>query len=107
MEKMIHFKNTAIHISLDNGPKNTSQSRDSAKSTFGMYIASFLAYIGGKKVPNCALSGNIIAVTHKQSIEPSNTSLIAPLPSSMEPFDKTLGEPNFISFLINNFAVKA
>ena len=97
MEKITHFENTAIHISVDNGPKNTSQSRDSAKSTFGIYIPSFIVPIGDKKVPNCALSGNMNTVDHKESIEPSNTSLIAPLPSSMEPFDKTLGEPNFIS----------
>ena len=63
---MIHFIASAIHILVENGPQNTSQSRDSANSTMGIYIASFAIAIGGKKVPYSALSGNIVIDAHKK-----------------------------------------
>ena len=106
MEKMIHFKSNAIHNSVENGFKNTSQSKYSAESTFGIYISSFIVNIGGKKVPNCALAEVMIIGAQKNSIEPSNTSLTAPSPSKIVPFDRILGDPNFMSFQQKNYCCK-
>ena len=97
---------TAIHNSVENGPKNTFQSRYSFESMIGIYIASCPSYIGGKNVPNCDLSGNMMILPQRISTVPSNMSLKAPSPSKIYPFDNTLGDPTFISFLKNTFALK-
>ena len=89
---MMHFRLIAIHNSVEKGPKNTFQSRYSFESMIGIYIASCLTYIGGKNVPNCARSGNMMTAVQRKSTEPSNTSLIAPSPSTIDPFDNTLKE---------------